>query len=105
LQHDAAINRGQAFDILGQSQRARQIIARRRIKAEDKAIARFLRAVRYGFGPIHHHPTIGGVAADPKTNGGCLLGHGRNAKGEPDQQQGTHKTHQSKLAKSRSISL
>jgi hypothetical protein len=105
LQHDAAINRGQAFHILGQAQRAGQIIARRRIKAEGQAITSFLRPIGHRFGPIHHHPAIGRVVANPKTNGGCLLGHGRNAQGEPDHQQGTHKTHQSKLAKSRSISL
>jgi hypothetical protein len=105
LEHDAAINRGEAFDILGQSQRAGKVITRRRIETEGQAIARFLRPIGHCFGPIHHHPPISGVVTDPKTNGGRLLCQGRNAKGEPEEQQDPRKTHQSKLAKSRSISL
>jgi hypothetical protein len=105
LQHDAAINRGEAFDILGQAQRAGQIIARRRIKAEDQAIAGFLRPIGHWFGPIHYHSAVSGMAADPQTDYRCLLREGRNAEGDPNQQQGTRKAHQSKLAKSRSISL
>lgn len=83
LQHYPAINRGKAFDIFRQAQGAGKIKARRRIEAEDQAIARYLRPIRHGFGPIHHHPAIGGVAADPKTDGGRLLRNRRNAQGEP----------------------
>jgi hypothetical protein len=105
LQHDAAINRRDTLNILGEPQSASQIIARRRIKAEDQAIAGFLRPIGHRFGPIHYHSAVSGMAADPQTDHGCLLREGRNAEGDPNQQQGTRKAHQSKLAKSRSISL
>jgi hypothetical protein len=65
LQHNAAINRRNAFNILRQAQGAAQVIACRRIEAEDEAIARFLRPIGDRFGPIHDHPAIGGVAANP----------------------------------------
>jgi hypothetical protein len=105
LQHDPAINRRKAFNIPWQPQGAGKIEARRRIKAEDQAIAGFLRPIGHRFGPIHHHPPVSRMGANTKANRGCLLRHGRNAQGEPDEQQYTHKAHQSKLAKSRSISL
>jgi hypothetical protein len=93
LQHDPAFNRRKAFNILRQPQGARKIESRRRIKAECQAIAGYLRPINHRFGPIHDHPPVSWVGANPKPDCGRLLRHARNAKGDPDQQQDTHKAH------------
>jgi hypothetical protein len=73
LQHDAIINRRQAFNILGQPKRAGKIKPCRRIEAQNQPISRFLGPIGHRVRPIHHHPTIGGMRPDPKSDHGCLL--------------------------------
>jgi hypothetical protein len=105
LQRNAAVNSGERFNISRQAKRRRKIKPGRRIKAQNEPIAAFFCAVSNRFGPIHHHPAIGGMSANPKADRRCLLRVSRDAQSHPEQQQNTRRTHQSKLASSRSISL
>jgi hypothetical protein len=84
LQKDPVIISPYAFNILWQPEYVRKIIPCRRIKAQNKAVARFFSPVGHCFGPIHHHPAIGRVAPDPYADSGCLLRKSRNAQGDPD---------------------